>query len=216
MLPDDCPAWEYEDHPDHVAILAGEIQGLLIDICRDRLEPISASRDTKPVHRRLFIHLTPEAFPYYAGNYRGSDYRCLVDYEVMIGRMSGAPARQVSSFMRGLGEFIERSILQLDDVFSLPEARYPEAEKLKVTVATLAEILADFLIIHPYANGNGHIGRFIVWLILGRYGYWIQDWPIDPRPADPPYTELVRLCISGFPEPLETHIYERLLPIQPP
>jgi Fic family protein len=39
-----------------------------------------------------------------------------------------------------------------------------------------------FVTIHPYANGNGHAARLVVWALLLRYGFQPTGWPVDPRP----------------------------------
>jgi len=33
--------------------------------------------------------------------------------------------------------------------------------------------------------------RFLVWAILGRYGYWPNRWPIGPCPSHPEYAPLI-------------------------
>jgi Fic family protein len=63
-----------------------------------------------------------------------------------------------------------------------------------------------FLRIHPYANGNGHAARFLIWCLLSRYGYWPKGWPIEPRPPDPPYTHLISEYRNGNWEPLEEFV----------
>jgi Fic family protein len=63
-----------------------------------------------------------------------------------------------------------------------------------------------FLRIHPYANGNGHAARFCTWAILGAFGYWPERWPIEPRPPDPPYTQLLVDYRNGNRVPLERYL----------
>ena len=89
----------------------------------------------------------------------------------------------------------------------LPSARVPEEEKLYYVVTFACRVLVEFLRIHPYANGNGHIGRFIVWLILARFGYWPKQWPLN---ASPPYHELLKTYRDGDPLPLEEFVLQCL------
>ena len=79
------------------------------------------------------------------------------------------------------------------------------AKLLALVVPLLASILVEFLTIHPYANGNGHMGRAIVWILLGRQGLWPQTWPLDDHP---PYDAPLKAYRDGNPDPLETLIYQ--------
>jgi hypothetical protein len=48
--------------------------------------------------------------------------------------------------------------------------------------------------------------------MLGRYGHWPRNFTVDPRPPDPPYTELITRYRSGETLPLEQYIVAMLLP----
>ena len=67
-------------------------------------------------------------------------------------------------------------------------------EKRALFIYQLGEIAAAFyvlfLVIHPYANGNGHIARWIVWMMLIRSKHHPQTWPLNSRP---PTDDLIRL-----------------------
>ena len=64
--------------------------------------------------------------------------------------------------------------------------------KLYTAVVVACRAHAWFVHIHPYANGNGHMGRLLVVAILGRYGYWLQKWTIDPNPSSVlPYIQMI-------------------------
>jgi Fic family protein len=66
-------------------------------------------------------------------------------------------------------------------------------QRLRYLVALAAHVFVAFLTIHPYANGNGHAARLIVWSVFGRYGHWPKNWPVEPRPTDPSYLQLIVL-----------------------
>jgi hypothetical protein len=85
-------------------------------------------------------------------------------------------------------------------------------ERLRYILALTSRVFVAFLTIHPYANGNGHAGRFIVWSIMGRYGHWPRRWTVDPRPQDPPYSDLISGCRSGDHDPLEQYLLQMLVP----
>lgn len=72
-----------------------------------------------------------------------------------------------------------------------------------------------FLRIHPYANGNGHLARTIVWMILARYGFWPKDWPVEPRSTDPGYIPALIQFRDGDREPLIEFMLKRLIPNAP-
>lgn len=206
-----CPGWKYEDRPDRSAVLSSEVQSLLLELRSGNLPIPEAIADTRPIHKRLFSKLAPPDLPHFAGNYRGADLLCLRDYEVTVGSTQGYQAKNVSKAMSHLATIIQDSISDLDTIFG---AQLADLQQLYALVSVSADLFTYFNIIHPYANGNGHIARFIVWAILGRYQYWVRDWPIEPRPADPPYSGLVRQSIAGDIQPLQKFILSRLIPSQ--
>jgi len=72
-------------------------------------------------------------------------------------------------------------------------------------VTFACRVLVEFLRVHPYANGNGHMGRWIVWLILAKFGYWPKKWPLD---TSPPYGRLIELHRDGDTLQLETFVLD--------
>jgi hypothetical protein len=71
-------------------------------------------------------------------------------------------------------------------------------------VSLLCLFLELFLTIHPYANGNGHCGRLIVWIILVRYGFIPTNWPLDAKPPAPAYAKAISAYRDKNKLPLET------------
>lgn len=191
-----CPEFEYEHHANHRAVLADRTARLLSRLRSGLIDNRATSEDTRPVHAVLFHGLTPEGHPHYAGHYRGESLRCLADYRVHVqgDPRVGTPPEQVLDAMSLFVKDVGAAISALD---AAKDARIPEADKLNCAVIVACRLFERFLAIHPYANGNGHMGRFLIWLILGRYGYWPTEWPVEPRPPDPPYTELIRQARDG-------------------
>jgi len=107
--------------------------------------------------------------------------------------------------MAGLSIWLKREIATLDGMATLSSAE----DLFLRTVRIAARLFCDFLTIHPYANGNGHTGRFLVWLVLGRFGYWPKKWHLHPRPNLPgyDYSKAIADARSGSPEALEEMIY---------
>lgn len=210
MHPANCPNWEYEDHPN-ASILAARCAKLLVFLRSGRTNVDVSIHDTRPFHLDLFLGLTPATCDYYAGHYRGEAFRCLEFYEVEIRTDSrvGVPADRVISDLSNLSRHIVRSgFAALNLAFQLPDARVPPGDKLYYLVTFACRVLEEFLRIHPYANGNGHIARFIIWMILARFGYWPQRWPLD---ESPPYHDLLRRYRDGDRIPLEMFVLKSVL-----
>jgi len=213
MLPQGCPEWEYDNLPEKTTIIQREIKFILSDLRSGNMDTLENVSDTRHIHFRLFRQLVPKGFTYYAGHYRGEDFFCLKHYEVEVRYDSrvGYPARQVSASMFKLAELLRNNLSSLDEGMKLPNAQLPLKHKIYYIVAFASRIFELFLRIHPYANGNGHAARFCVVALLGRYNLWPKSWPIDPRPADPPYTGLIVTYRNGHKAPLEEFIMQTLI-----
>ena len=213
MHPHDCPSWEYSSHPDSSTVLKEEIRVILLDLRNSLINTLTAAADTRQIHYRIFRRLAPLECPYYAGNYRGEDFRCLKYCEVMIRNdpSVGSHPHLVSIHMQNVERIVRQSVASLDQGMALPNAQMPLARKIMIAVAAVCRVFEFFLRVHPYVNGNGHAARFCIWAILGRYNLWPKKWPIDPRPNDPPYTQLIIAYRNGNPVPLEKHIFKSLL-----
>jgi Fic family protein len=110
--------------------------------------------------------------------------------------------------MERLAKNISDGIAALDEAGRLPNAQLSPNEKVLFAVVFACRVFETFLRVHPFANGNGHAARFLIWAILGRYGYWPTNWPIEPRPPDPPYTNLIMMHRNGNREPLERFVLQ--------
>lgn len=205
-----CPSWEYEGHPKRPEVLRRETTAILAGLARRTIDCVASVSDTRPIHRRLFLELTPDGFDHYAGNYRGQQLHCLERAKVVVGedpRVGCAPER-VWFLIAALEDWIRPRFNALDAGQDTPRAILPEPERLLFVTAVAANFFQHFLTIHPYVNGNGHTARFAIWAILVRYGYWPKKFPIDPRPPHPNYTNAISAHRSGNPEPLETLILQ--------
>lgn len=205
MYPPDCPEWEYEDHPDRAAVLPRHCRELLLWLLDNQRKSENAACDTRPSHKQLFEELTPIGYEYYAGNYRGSKYRCLEWYAVTVrdDPRVGLPPGAVAAAMLRCGAQLSEACRMLDEVHALPDHRCGPEYKLVATVRVVCAFLEDFLRVHPYANGNGHAARFAAWAILWRYGYWPRRWPLDERPD---YCELLTQYRDGYRDPLQQFV----------
>lgn len=84
-------------------------------------------------------------------------------------------------------------------------------ERLVAAVALACQVFELVLRIHPYVNGNGHVARFVLLAILGRYGYWPRALTIDPRPGHPGYLAMIIAYRDGDPRPLEEFILRSIV-----
>jgi len=208
MYPSDCPkGWKYEDHPDR-AILTQRTQALLALIRSQKNDTLRTASDSRSQHGFLFNGLTPPGCDYFAGHYRGENFHCLRFYPVVVPAdpRVGAHPSAVEYLMSELRAQLRSGLLALDANVALSPK-----QRLQYIVVLACSVFVNFLTIHPYANGNGHAGRLIVWCITGRYGFWPKNWPIEPRPPDPPYSDMIRVYRDGNREPLEMLILQTLV-----
>lgn len=211
--PADCPEFEYDNHPRRSTALAQRTKEVLVDLRSRRLDSLRVAADSRLVHGSLFQDLTPAGHEYFAGHYRGEDFRCLKYYSVNIPSdpRVGYPPERVRDATSDLARLIVGGVSGLDEAQKLPTARLSVRDRVVHTVAFACRVFEHLLRIHPFANGNGHAARFVVWSILGRYGLWPRRWPIEPRPPDPPYTALITEYRNGNPEPLERFVLQAIL-----
>ena len=213
MLLGPCPPWEYKDWGDHQQVLREELIGLLTQLREGDVSVEREGRDTRPIHLELFRRLTPSDQRYFAGHYRGEDFPCLIDYDVGVrGDVSvGATCDAVGAAMDAFGEELIAAVSALDASFGVPNAELSQEQKLYGAVVVAARVFTEFLTVHPYANGNGHIARFLVWLVLGRYKYWPNAWTIEPRPNVTNYGTAISSHRRGRAAELERMILEAIV-----
>ena len=197
-----CHDWEYEHHPDHTQVGKRCVQ-ILVELRSGVIDPVDTIRDSRATHRRLFKGLTPSKCVYLAGHYRGENFPALLRYNVRVPMDSrvGVDAIRVIGEMSNFVRTVDEIFLAFDIHKASKENLLPEEHFLLLLVQVATELHVDFLRIHPYANGNGHIARFLVWCLLSKYGYWPKSWPFDDQPSSP-YAILLSRYRDGDKEPL--------------
>lgn len=201
-----CPAWEYSTINGVDAVLADRARQALIAVRgKQPAEQELLARETRHAHRVYFDGLTPPGYPHYAGNYRGQQLPCLDTYEVRIAGDAnvGHTAATVPMEMdQRFAADIDALFGQLRMVWSANEQIFLPERKLHRSVELATAAFVDFLEVHPYANGNGHMGRLILICILARFGIFLARWPLHPRPPDPPYSSYIAQYRLGNKDPL--------------
>ncbi len=212
MPPVLCPEWQYGSHPDRARLLPASAATVLTGIQAGKYPVNQYAPDTRPIHLTLFTGLAPHGFQYYAGNYRGSHHRCLKNYEVKIDGdpLVGTKAVKVKNEIERLGKLIVASVEKIDQ--ALGELRRPmtPAQRATAVVKLACSAFVTYLTVHPYADGNGHTARALLWVLLFRFGYLPNEWTIEPRPAIPDYGTMISQHRRGVRDPLEQYVLQRI------
>jgi len=128
-------------------------------------------------------------------------YSVYVAGDKAVGTVPIAVAGQMRFFEKRLNEIALEVAKYIADPNETP------GKKLLFVIAFAAELHTEFLRIHPYANGNGHIGRFIVVCFAGHFKFWPKTWDIHGKPAEP-YVALLTQFRNGDREPLIARILD--------
>lgn len=205
--PDECASWDYKRHPglSTVARVCGEFEQKIRNSPDSQLHALT---DTSYFHRAMFRDAVPTACDYLAGNYRGSDYACLKHRNVAMGRRRGAPCEQVASRMASFHTDVRAVLAALD---SLHRRLGLHAEFREALIRYVALVVSQFQDIHPYADGNGHVARLLVWVIMGHFFMVPRSWWLHENPGTD-WDERVALHQRGHTAPLEDFLYDSLLP----
>lgn len=202
-------SWDYEIFQNYQQILIVEIARVISNIRNFPGTVPQLTEDSRPAHRQFFSQLVPLDQSYFAGHYRGENYPLLSNYNVGVDGdpRVGCPAHLVTHIIDSqLVPLIQSVFLRLGN--QTISSLHPQ-QRLYLGTHLACIVFEFFLRIHPYANGNGHIGRFIVQAILGYLGYWPINghWTIEPKPRlRDQYTQCIIDFRNGNPVPLISFI----------
>jgi Fic family protein len=101
----------------------------------------------------------------YVGGFRGEPG--LEKVQVHVGRRFGVAARDVASALAAFERTIQPVITRLDAL--IPADTDPNADQLAAILEVCAWVHAEWIRIHPFANGNGRTARLWVNSIAMRY-----------------------------------------------
>ena len=154
---------------------------------------LAALMDPRPLHRALFADVAPPDMPEAAGTWRGTPG-------------TGLAGMRRAVFVPKAGEGVRRRHLchPPEAVAEAMAALAGRVEALwqggadggeQAALDALAEFLARFFLIHPFADGNGHVGRLLAVLLAGRLGLAAgPGWTLAHRPYGP----TMSLCLQWY------------------
>ncbi len=130
----------------------------------------AARRETPTVElarrwQRLFMQGL-KAEPRYVGAFRGEPG--LERTGVKIGRFRGSPAARVADELKDFEKVIQAAVAELDRNISVGRKLTPD--QLDAVLDLCAWAHAEWVRIHPFANGNGRTARLWANFIAVRYG----------------------------------------------
>jgi Fic family protein len=94
----------------------------------------------------------------------------------------------------------------IDALNKVHASEIPPESKFASTIEIACKIASEFMRIHPYADGNGHIGRICLLGILTHFGYFPKRFPIEPRPDAPGYSDAIYEHQQGRVEPFHKYV----------
>jgi Fic family protein len=155
------PDWD-EDSPR----LRQNLKKLLRDI-RDQALARAPLRlaNAKTWHRMMMSGLKSPG-KNWAGCFRGAGPISAI--EVVVGSYPGTPAAEVATETAQFEAILRRVIQHLDT--KIPPRSTPTPDQLSAVIEACAWVHAEWVRIHPFANGNGRTARLWANAIAMRYG----------------------------------------------
>jgi len=134
--------------------------------------------------------------PLYIGRFRGESG--LEDVCVRIGNHYGTPPHEVKSDLAQFEASLQKVIAHLDGL--IPKGTLPDANTLGAVLDLCGWVHAEWVRIHPFANGNGRTARLLANYIAMRYGLppFVR---LRPRPEQAAYAAAATRAMSREWEP---------------
>ena len=185
------PNWD-ENSPQLVANLTAVLES--IRDSAQRREKFGAE-DARRWHREMMAGLEVPKEEW-RGGFRGEEG--LEGLEVKVGMRLGVRSSEVSDALKKFDEVLQRLLSFLDE--SIPLDCDPSDSQIEAVVETCARVHAEWVRIHPFANGNGRTARLWANAIAMRYG--LPPFVcLRPRPQDGGYALAAEGAMTGNPEP---------------
>lgn len=165
----EAPAWR-EDPWRHRNRIRENIHAVIRGIAAEaKSRPIPTIDMVKQWHRDIYAGVGVPV-PCYVGTFRG-DPACpeLVNYGVKVGDLSGFLPEDVDHGVRQFEERMQTGTAILDPL--IPVGMPPQtAEELRGVINLAAAAHGEWILVHPFVNGNGRTARLWGnWTAL-RYG----------------------------------------------
>jgi Fic/DOC family len=126
------------------------------------------------------------------GRFRGESG--LEGYGVRIGKHTGVRSTEVAAALQRFERTLQRTVLALDQLF--PQGGSPSnQDELNGIIELCAWVHAEWVRIHPFANGNGRTARIWAGYVAMRYGLppFVR---LRPRPDDG-YADACSAAMAG-------------------
>ena len=129
--------------------------------------------------------------PEYVGRFRGA--AGLEGCEVMVGKAAGVPSEDVENELQRFEEKLQRTVATLDEIIT--PGKNLNADEVAAVIDLCAWAHAEWVRIHPFANGNGRTARLWANCLAMRYG--LPPFArLRPRP-DGGYGDACALAMNG-------------------
>lgn len=209
--------WDYEQHPNAASVLenANKVQSA-IEQCAE--ENRALLKETRPYHDRIFSETVYEGFEAFSGCYRGANYYYLREYPVSVGGYNfqgeyvtihtGTAPHLVEREMKEFHDLLVMAVKKIDELYNSDRSKI--GIKLVLLARLLSKVVVDFLSIHPYANGNGHISRLLAWGVFLYFGFRGNNWQVAERPLQP-FDSAISEYQKGNPQPMQAFFMQQLL-----
>jgi len=174
------PEWATDEHPEYHARLERASMALLEEL---RAAPSSERRrfalDPREAHKRLYLAVTPDGYPEYAGTYRGTKDTPLELRHVELVSHTGRTPEQVqipSLVLQDMENSYGRRVNEYFD--NVARLTIPQVRQNAATIFYL------FGRIHPFLDGNGHIQRLVFAACMFERCDLVLNpkWTVHPRP----------------------------------
>ncbi|MFH1500031.1 MAG: Fic family protein [Verrucomicrobiota bacterium] len=154
------PDWD-ADSPRLRKNLIKVLTGIRDQACARHMPGLA---DARRWHREMMAGLTPPD-PAMVGRFRGVDP--LSDIEILVGSYPGVAAAQVTAETSRFADTLAQILTHLDGHVPPDSALTPD--QLSAVIEACAWAHAEWVRIHPFANGNGRIARLWANAIAMRY-----------------------------------------------
>jgi fido (protein-threonine AMPylation protein) len=158
----------WREHPSDLPVIARNVAAIEAEILSTR-----GARDAftleipREWHRRLFVgcqHMPPAT---YIGNFRGTALPGIASYAVRFGPFLGTPPGGVAAQLDGFEGQLQADLTRLDG--AMPTESDVTKARLELLLPVAASAYAEWIRIHPFADGNGRTSRLLINWIMARY-----------------------------------------------